>query len=451
LELWRSELLEKLRREIDLFVEKHPRSRISQFESEKHLPGGSSRGTSYFDPFPFFVDHGEGHYLHDVDGNRYLDFMINATSLITGHADPLVVKELSAQVRKGVSFSHPTDAQVRLAGLLCERIPSVESVRFVNSGTEATLNAIRVARAFSGKQKIAKFEGGYHGSNEYVSVSVNTPREKLDPGGPKAIPEFPGMSQAILDDVLVLPYNDLKVCQENLLRYRNELSCVIMEPVVSNFGYAPAKLEFLRGIRDLTEELGILLIYDEVQSFRVAPGGAQELFGVVPDLTTLGKVIGGGMPVGAFGGRADVMALYDPTGAGPVIGHAGTFNANPMTMVAGEAVIQQLTPKVYARLGRLGGILRSKLEAIFGEFNVEVQVTGVESLFGIHFTSEEVVDNRSMLRGDTDMKKLLFMGLLNEGVLTQAKAAGSLSTLTTETEVDRLVSATRSVVDRIKG
>lgn len=444
-------MLEKLQREIDLFVEKHPKSRISQNQSKKYLPGGSSRATSYFDPFPFFVDHGEGHYLHDVDGNRYLDFMINATSLITGHADPVVIKELHEQARKGVSYSHPTDAQVRLAAILCERIPSVESVRFVNSGTEATINAIRVARAFSGKHKIAKFEGGYHGSNEYVSVSVNTPREKLDPHRVKAIPEFPGMSQAVLDDVLVMPYNDLKACQEILLRYRDELSCVIMEPVVSNFGYAPAKIEFLKGMRDITKELGILLVYDEVQSFRVAPGGAQELFGVLPDLTTLGKVIGGGMPVGAFGGRADVMALYDPSAGRPVIGHAGTFNANPMTMVAGEAVLSQLTPQVYDRLDRLGGVLRHKLEAIFGEFNIEVQVTGVASLFGIHFTSEEICDNRSMLSGDTDMKKLLFMGLLNEGVLTQAKAAGSLATLTTEADVDTLVGATRRVVERVRG
>ena len=444
-------MLEKLQREIDLFVEKHPKSRISQNQSKKYLPGGSSRATSYFDPFPFFVDHGEGHYLHDVDGNRYLDFMINATSLITGHADPVVIKELHKQARKGVSFSHPTNAQVRLAAILCERIPSVESVRFVNSGTEATINAIRVARAFSGKHKIAKFEGGYHGSNEYVSVSVNTPREKLDPQRVKAIPEFPGMSQAVLDDVLVMPYNDLKACQEILLRYRDELSCVIMEPVVSNFGYAPAKIEFLKGMRDLTKELGILLVYDEVQSFRVAPGGAQELFGVLPDLTTLGKVVGGGMPVGAFGGRADVMALYDPSAGRPVIGHAGTFNANPMTMVAGEAVLSQLTPQVYDRLDKLGGVLRHKLEAIFGEFNIEVQVTGVASLFGIHFTSEEILDNRSMLSGDTDMKKLLFMGLLNEGVLTQAKAAGSLATLTTEADVDTLVGATRRVVERVRG
>ena len=441
---------EKLQREIDWFVEAHPRSRAAQAEARKRLPGGSSRATSYFDPFPFFVDHGDGLYLYDVDGNRYLDFMINATSLITGHADPAVTEALHEQAGKGVSFSHPTDAQVRLAGILCDRIPSVESVRFVNSGTEATLNAIRAARAFTGKHKIAKFEGGYHGSHEYVSVSVNSPPEKLDPNGPKAIPEFPGMPPAVLEDVVVMPYNDLESCQETIARHRDELACVIMEPIMSSFGYAPARLDFLQGIRGLTEELGILLVYDEVQSFRVAPGGAQDLFGVAPDLTALGKVIGGGMPVGAFGGRADVMALYDPSEGGPVVGHAGTFNANPMTMVAGEAVLSQLTPDVYTRLSRLGAELREKLAAVFGELDVDAQVTGVASLFGVHFTAEEVVDNRSMLRGDGDMKDLLFMGLLNEDVLVQSRAAGSLATLTTEADVDTLVDAARRVVERTR-
>ena len=442
---------EKLQHEIDRFVSTHPKSRTTQAEAEKHLPGGSSRATSYFDPFPFFVDHGDGHYLYDIDGNRYLDFMINATSLITGHADPVVTDALHEQAGKGVSFSHPTDAQVRLAGILCDRIPSMESVRFANSGTEATLNTIRAARAFTGKHKIAKFEGGYHGAHEYVSVSVNTPQDKLDPDGPSAIPEFPGMPPAVVEDVVVMPYNDLEACQEIIGRHRDELACVIMEPIMSSFGYAPGKLDFLQGIRDLTEELGILLVYDEVQSFRVAPGGAQEMFGVVPDLTALGKIVGGGMPIGAFGGRADIMALYDPSGGGAVIAHAGTFNANPMTMVAGEAVLNQLTPEVYARMDGLGGELREKLAAVFGEFDIDAQVTGVASFFGVHFTSEEVVDNRSMLRGDGDMKNLLFMGLLNEGVLTSSRAAGALATVTTETEVDTLVDATRAVAERVRG
>ena len=438
----------KLQREAQRFTASHPKSLALQTEATKYLPGGSSRATSYFDPFPFFVERGEGHYVHDVDGHRYLDFMINATSLITGHADPLVTEALKGQTEKGVSFSHPTEPQVRLARLLCERIPSVDTVRFTNSGTEATLGAIRAARVFTGRHKIAKFEGGYHGAHEYVSVSVTTPAERLDPDGPTAIPEFDAMPPGVLEDVVVLPYNDLQGSEDILRRHGDELACVIMEPVASNFGYLPADTGFLNGMRDLTRELGILLVFDEVQSFRVAPGGAQERFGVSPDLTALGKVVGGGMPVGAFGGREDIMALYDPTGGHPAISHAGTFNANPMTMVAGEAVLQQLTPQVYERMDRLGEQLRAKLTAVFDELDVDARVTGIASLFGVHFASEDVVDYRSMLRGDQAMKGVLFMGLLNEGVLLSSRAAGALTTVTTEAEVDELVDATRRVVER---
>ena len=213
--------------------------------------------------------------------------------------------------------------------------------------------AIRAARAYTGRQKIAKFEGGYHGAHEYVSVSVRPPLEKLDPSGPTPIAEHPGLPNSILEQVIVLPYNDLDWCERVLRENASELACLIMEPVVSSFGYLPGDIEFLRGLRDLTTELGIVLIYDEVQSFRIAPGGAQETLGVIPDMTAFGKIIGGGTPVGAFGGRADIMELFDPT-SGAAIPHAGTFNANPVTMAAGEVVMNHLTPEVYDRMNALG-------------------------------------------------------------------------------------------------
>ena len=440
---------DRLQREIDRYIANTPGSRKLQQEAIHHLPGGSSRGTSYFDPYPHFIDHGEGHYIYDVDGNRYLDFMINATSLIVGHANPIVVRALQEQAARGTSFSGPTEAQVRLAKILSDRIPSVDTIRFTNSGTEGTLMAIRAARAFTGKYKIAKFEGGYHGSHEYASVSVRPAADKLDPEGPTAIPEFPGQPPSVADDVIVLPYNDLEGSERVIREHRDELSCLIMEPIASAFGYLPADPDFLSGIRELTRRLGILLIFDEVQSFRVAPGGAQDRFGVIPDMTALGKVIGGGMPVGAFGGREDIMALYDPTSGGPVLPHAGTFNANPMTMVAGEATINQLTPERYRRLNDLGEMLRAKLRAVFDELEVPAQVTGVASLFGIHFTSEDITDYRSVVRGDRETKKALFTGLLNEGILLQSGCGGALNTLTTEDEIDTLVDATRRVVQRV--
>ena len=223
----------------------------------------------------------------------------------------------------------------------------------------------------------------------------------------------------------------------------DELACVIMEVVSSSFGYLPAELDFLQGMRAITEELGIVLIFDEVQSFRVSSGGAQEMFGVIPDMTTFGKIIGGGMPVGAWGGRRDIMALFDPS-AGAPLAHAGTFNANPMTMVAGEVVMNHLTPDVYERMNALGDTLRAKLRAVFDELEVPAQVTGVASLFGIHFTDEDIVDYRSTLTGDGDMTKALFTGLLNEGILIQTGGAGALNTLTTDAEVDALVDGVRA-------
>ena len=440
---------EKLDREIDTYVSTTQASKRLQEEATHYLPGGSSRGTAYFEPYPFFVDRAEGQYLYDVDGNGYLDFMINATTYIVGHANPAVVKAVQEQVAKGFSYSNPTEAQVRLARILCERVPSVDTIRFTNSGTEGTLNAIRLARAFTGRHKIAKFEGGYHGNHEYVSVSVYPPQSELDPDGPTAVPEWPGQPPSVLEDVVVLPYNDLEGSERLIRTHKDELACVIIEPVSSNFGYTPAKPEFLQGIRDLTRELGIVLAFDEVQSFRLASGGAQERFGVTPDITTFGKIIGGGMPVGAWGGREDLMALYDPT-QGPVVAHAGTFNANPLTMVAGEETMKQLTPEVYRRMNALGDMLREKLNAVFGELDVEAQVTGIGSLFGFHFTSEEITDYRSTLRGNKEMKARVFTGLLNEGILLSYKATGALTTLTTESEIDTLVDATRRVMQRVR-
>ena len=438
-----------LQREIERYQLRTPRARKLNQEAKESLPGGSSRGTAYFDPYPIFADHGQGHYLYDVDGNAYLDFMINATSLIMGHAHPSIVKALQEQAARGTAFSAPTELQTRLASILCGRIPSVESVRFTNSGTEGTLMAIRAARAYTGRHKIAKFEGGYHGSHEYAAVSVRPPASALDPDGPTAIPEHPGQPPSVAEGVVTLPYNNLEESQRILVAHAHELACVIMEPIASALGYVPAEAEFLRGIREVTRDLGVLLIFDEVQSFRAAPGGAQEAFHVEPDMTCLGKIIGGGMPVGAFGGREDIMALFDPSAGGAAVAHAGTFNANPMTLSAGTVVMEAMTPEVYQRLNSLGKSLRAKLGAVFDELEVPCQITGTASFFGMHITSEPVTDYRSSLRSDKSMRHALFMGLVNEGVLLQESCAGALNSLTTEAEVDALVDAVREVLHRI--
>jgi glutamate-1-semialdehyde 2,1-aminomutase len=440
-----------LEREIERYVERTPKSRALQREAEAVLPGGSSRGTAYFAPYPFFAESGEGHYVYDVDGNRYLDFMLNATSLILGHGNPTIAEALGEQARKGTAFSTPTVTQIRLAKLLCDRVPSLETVRFTNSGTEGTLMAIRAAWAFTGKTKLAKFEGGYHGAHEHVAISVKPPASKLDPAGPTPIPEYPGQPAGVGRDVVVLPYNDLATCDRLLRAHKDEIGCLIMEPIVSSFGYVPGDPDFLRGIRKLTEELGIVLIYDEVQSLRVAPGGAQELYGVTPDLTAFGKIIGGGMPVGAFGGRRDIMAQYDPTAAGGArIAHAGTFNANPMTLLAGEAVLLAMTPPVYRRLNELGESLRTKLRAALAGAGVTAQVTGAASLFGVHFTSRPIANYRDVVSGDAEMTKAVFTGMLNEGILLQTTCAGALGIMTGEKEIDTLVDTFARVAARVR-
>mgnify|MGYP001375164504 CR=1 FL=1 len=437
---------EQHQREIDQYVASTPRAAELHKQAMKYLPGGSTRGVQYFPPYPFVAERGEGLYIYDVDGNRYLDYVINATSLILGHAHPKVVKAIQDKASLGTAFSVPTEDQTKLARVLCERIPSVETLRFTNSGTEGTLMAIRAARAFTGKHKIAKFEGGYHGSHEYAEISVSPSADKLDPNEITSVPQYPGQPPSISEDVIVMPYNDLEACERIIRQHKDDLSCVIMEAISSSFGYLPANVDFLSGIRELTTELGILLIFDEVQSLRVAPGGAQELLGVTPDLTCMGKIIGGGTPVGAFGGREDVMALYDPTENGPTLGHSGTFNGNPLTMAAGAVVMDEMTPDVYQQMSQLGETLRSKLRAVFDELDIPAQVTGVASLFGIHFTSEEIVDYRSTLSGDKALKGALSTGLLNEGVML----GGALSKLTTETEVDTFVDSMRRVIQRVR-
>jgi glutamate-1-semialdehyde 2,1-aminomutase len=440
-----------LAREIERYVAKTPKSRALQAEAEQVLPGGSSRGTAYFAPYPFFAEHGDGHYVYDVDGNRYLDFMLNATTLIVGHANPMVIEALGEQTRKGTAFSTPTQVQVRVAKLLCDRIPSLDTIRFTNSGTEGTLMAIRAAWAFTGKRKLAKFEGGYHGAHEHVAVSVKPPASRLDPAGPTAIPEYPGQPQGVLEDVIVLPYNDLAACDRILRARKDEVGALIMEPIVSSFGYVPGDPEFLRGIRKLTEELNIVLIYDEVQSLRVAPGGAQELFGVTPDLSCFGKIIGGGLPIGAFGGRRDIMAQFDPAAPGGArIAHAGTFNANPMTLVAGEVVMQALTPPVYRRLAELGESLRQKLRRTLRATDVPTQVTGIASLFGIHFNARPIRSYRDVVADDAEMTRALYTGLLNEGILLQTTCAGALGVMTTDAEIDTLVDAVGRVIQRLR-
>src|SRR6266850_7597671 len=352
-------------REQSEYVSKTRRSRALHEEAVGVMPGGNSRTTTFFDPYPFYIDRGQGAHVWDADGNDRIDFNGNYTSLILGHAPPEVIKAVQQVAERGLSFPGPTEGEIALAAELTRRMPSLESLRFTNSGTEATMNAVRLARAFTGRPKIAKFEGAFHGTHDWVRVSVSPdPKAAGNRKRPKPVAWSAGIPPAVLKHVVVLPWNDQESCAEILAKDGEQIAALIVDPILCNAGLISPADGFLPWLREETQRRGIVLIFDEVISFRVAWGGAQERFGVRPDLTTLGKIIGGGLPVGAFGGRRDIMAFYDPRQGGARISQGGTFNANPVTMAAGLATLNALTPEAYARLDALGERLRGGISRL---------------------------------------------------------------------------------------
>ncbi len=431
------------------YAAKTGRSRTLHEEATRVMPGGNSRTTTFFDPYPFYIERGQGAHVWDVDGIDRLDFNGNYTSLILGHAPHEVVKAVQEVAEHGLSFPGPTEHEVRLAELLTRRIPSMESVRFTNSGTEATMNAVRLARAFTGRPRIAKFEGAFHGTHDWVMVSV-TPDPKA--GGnqkrPKPVAWSAGIPPAVLKHVVVLPWNDADACEAILDKEGASIAAVLVDPLLGIGGIIPPVAGFLERLRAVTERHGILLIFDEVISFRIAPGGAQERFGIRPDLTTLGKIIGGGLPIGAFGGRRDIMDYYDPRRGGGRISQGGTFNANPVTMAAGVATLNALTPEAYARLDALGDRLRGGVTRLLEATRRRGQVSGVGSLFCLHWTAAELTDYRSSRPKDRDAPMRVFLGLLNEGILLTQRGMGAISYAMAEEDIDRFVNALARVVAR---
>ena len=435
--------------ELELYLELTPKSKAVWEEAKQYLPGGDSRNSIFWDPYPIFVEQASGAHVIDADGVDRLDFIGTMTTLVLGHGPQPVVDAVREQLERGVVYNAPNQHQVRLARLLCQRIPSFDQVRFTNSGTEATLNTIRAARAVTGKSLIAKAEGGYHGSHDTVSVSVRVdPRKAGKRLRPDALAATQGLADGVLDSVVVLPFNETGPARERLEEHKHELAAVIVEPMLGSVGMLPATHEFLNMLREFTAENGIVLIFDEVISYRVAPGGAQEYYGVTPDMTSLGKIIGGGFAVGAFGGRRDIMDLYDPSHGAPRVAHAGTFNANPVTMLAGSVTLEQLTPEVYRRLAEVTEYLRQGLREAGRDLETPVQVTGLGSLFGIHFTDETLVGYRDIAVADPGFRHQVFLGLMNEGILMAPNLVGAISTAINEAEADSFIGAFRRVLER---
>ena len=438
-----------LDKEISEYTAKTSRSRALHEEAVGVMPGGNSRTTTFFDPYPFYFQRGLGAHIWDADGTERIDFNNNYTSLVIGHAHPDVIKAVQAVAENGLSFPGPTEHEIRLAEMLTRRIPSLESVRFTNSGTEATMNAVRLARAFTGRPKLAKFEGAFHGTHDWVMVSVTPdPKTAGNRKRPKPVAWSSGIPPAVLKHTVVLPWNDPEGCAEILAREGEQIAGLIVDPLLCNAGLVPPAEGFLEFLREQTQRHGIVLIFDEVISFRVAWGGAQERFGIRPDLTTLGKVIGGGLPVGAFGGRRDIMDFYDPRKTGPRISQGGTFNANPVTMAAGVATLNVLTPEAYTRLDALGERLRGGLARLFSNTRRKGQVTGVGSLLWLHWTTETLSDYRSTRPKDPETALRVFVGLINEGILLTQRGLGACSLAMSDEDVDRFVNALARVLAR---
>ena len=402
---------------VEQYLEATSASRVLFERALDVLPGGNTRTTIYHEPYPVYLATGEGCRVTDVDGAERIDFISNYTSLILGHCHPRVVEAVQRQAAKLMSAAAPNELEIELAERIRERLPSVERIRFANSGTEGTMLAFRAARAFTGRTKVATFAGGYHGSHDYAA---SIPPDSAHAPGARGIPP------AVAETVVVCPFDDIEGTRAALEPHLGDVAAVIIEPVLGAGGVQPASPEFLRFLRDLTRDAGALLVFDEVISFRVGYHGAQGELGIAPDLTTLGKIIGGGLPVGACGGREDVMACFDPR-RDDRIGHGGTFNANPLTMAAGLVTLAEMTPERYGEIEALAADLQRKVEAVLRETGTSGAVTRAGSLFHVHV-------------GDPES---LHLALLNHGILSTQRGMGCVSVPMTTAEVDAYVDATR--------
>lgn len=422
-----SRLLEDLEGE---FAESHGASRELYTRACELYPGGNTRTSVYMSPFPIYIDSGHGCELRDVDGRTYIDFVNNYTSLIHGHAHPGVAAAIQDAVDKPWAPGAPIPSELGLAALLVDRVPSLERMRFTNSGTEAVLYAIRTARHFTGRRIIAKADGGYHGGAESLQMSV-----KSSGVSPNEVAE-PGVTPSLVRDTIVFPFNDIAGAEHVVDTAGDDLAAIIVEPVQSGAGALPADADFLQALAKMAADRGALLVFDEVMTFRLGYAGVQGELGLRPDLTAMGKIIGGGLPVGAFGGRADVMDVWDPRRQ-PRAYHAGTFNANGLTLAAGLAAMSAYNRNAVATLNARGDRFRSALDEIFTRHELSMVSSGLGSMGQIHAVQEDAGGTR----GDAaprsfrdasgrqrEIVACLRLLLVAHGVLLTPRASWSLST-----------------------
>jgi glutamate-1-semialdehyde 2,1-aminomutase len=425
------------------------RSREAFQRACRLIPGGVNSPARAFGAVggqPLFIARGEGPYLYDLDGNQYLDYVASWGPLILGHAHPRVVRAIEEAVRRGASFGAPTEAESQLAELIIDAVPSIEMVRMVSSGTEASMSALRLARGFTGRDVIIKFAGCYHGHVDSLLVQAGSSATTL------GVPNSPGVPAGCTADTLVLRYNDVQGLADAFAAHGERIAGVILEPVVGNMGLVQPSPEFLAELPRLTGKHGALLIYDEVMTgFRLAYGGAQQLFHQMPDLTVLGKIVGGGMPVGAYGGRADVMKHVLP--AGPVF-QAGTLSGNPVAMAAGIATLQELRDHPpYARLEELGERLAKGLNEAAGAANLAHRVARVGSMWTLFFTEGPVIDYDTAKRADTSRFARFFWAMMDRGFYLPCSQfeAAFLSAMHTEKHIEQTLAAAREALAEVAG
>ncbi len=428
------------------YFQRTAKSRQLQKNASKSLPGGDTRSAVYFEPYPTFIAHGNGCRVYDVDDNEYIDHLNNYTVQLLGHNNTAVREAAIQQLQMGMNFAAPHENQILLADELCRRIPCFEQVRFCNSGTEATMFAIRAARAFTGRDKVLKMEGIYHGTHDLVEISVFPALDKVgDPKIPTPVPSSLGVPGNVFQNMVVAPFNDIAATDALIQANRDDLAAVIIEPIMTAAGVIPATKEYLAFLRETTRKLGIVLIFDEVVTFRLAPGGAQEIFGITPDLTAIGKLIGGGLGVGAFGGNLEIMSQFSPLKN--KLKQSGTFNGHPVTMAAGLATLKDLTPEAYRRVNDLGDYFRKEInKRVFEELSINAHVCGFGSLSFVHYTRDKVSnyrDAKSAMDKAEQLSSHVHLCHLNNGIWIAERGEYALSTPMEKEDVDKTVAAFR--------
>lgn len=413
--------------------------------AKKYIPGGVNSPVRAFKSIggdPLFIKRGSGSKFYDADGNEFIDYIGSWGPHLFGHNPPFIKDALIESIENGVSFGAPTELEIKMAELITELVPSVEKVRMVNSGTEATMSAVRVARGFTGKEKIIKFEGCYHGHADFFLIKAGSGALTL------GVPTSPGVTKGNAADTLVADYNNIDSVKNLIKSYKDEIGAIIIEPIAGNMGVVPSEINFLKELRSICDEEKIVLIFDEVMSgFRIAAGGAQEILGVTPDLSTFGKIIGGGLPVGAFGGKAEIMDMISPTG--PVY-QAGTLSGNPLAMTAGNAALSHIkdNPEIYKLLEQKSAYLENGFRQNLKNAGKKYALNRVGSMMCMFFTEDDVKDFNGAVKSDTALYGKYYHEMLKRGIYLAPAQFEALfvSTAHTTEDLDKTIDAHKEAI-----